>query len=542
MRMRQQLSRWSLVLLAVASMGAAESTSQLVDVVKSGDLATAAALLKQRIDVNVPESDGTTALHWAAHHADLAITEALIRAGANVNAANRYGIVPLVIASSSGNAATIEALLNAGADPNAVTPEGEPALLLAARSGQVNAVKTLLAHGVPVNIKERSKGQTALMWATAEGHPDVVELLVGAGAEVTERSTGGMSPLLFAVRAGDRRSVETLLKAGANINDAAADGSSAVTLAIMNTHYDLAVRLLDLGADPNAAIENRGALLHVICYMRGHGWAYGFEGVRAPDPSNKLDTLDVAKALLEHGADPNPRIQWKERFMERQGGDVRQPANFDYGRSWVSFVGATPFWFSARAGDLPMMRLLASQGADPRMPTVQGVTPLMAAAGWGFWAGETPGFSSEYNAFEAVKLAVELGNDINAVADYGNTPKETDSVVLLGRHFLDLSDALGDMRWSGGTALHAAAFRGANTIVRWLVDKGAKLDAKNKIGWLPVTVAGPIFEAATEKHQPQTVALLRTLMTEKGLAALLPSETLHSVQSQGRAALPSSNK
>lgn len=537
MRMRQ-LARWLLALLAVASLAAAEPASRLVDVVKGGDLVTARALLKQRIDVNVPEADGTTALHWAAHHADLAITEALIRAGANVNAVNRYGIVPLVVASNVGSAAIIEALLKAGANPNASTPQGEPALLLAARSGQVNSVKMLLAHGVLVDVKEKSKDQTALMWAAAEGHSDVVELLVGAGAEVTGRSTGKMSPLLFAVRAGDRRSVETLLKAGANVHDAAADGSSALTLAIMNTHYDLAVRLLELGADPNAAIDNRGALLHVMCYMRGHGWAYGFEGVRAPDPNNKLDTLDVAKALLEHGADPNPRIQWKERLMERQGGDVRQPANFDYGRSWVSFVGATPFWFSARAGDLPMMRQLAAHGADPTIATVQNVTPLMAAAGWGFWAGETPGFSSEYNAFQAVKLVVELGNDINAVADYGNTPKETDSVVLLGRHFLDLSDAMGDMRWSGGTALHAAAFRGANTIVRWLVDKGAKLDAKNKIGWLPVTVAGPIFEAATEKHQPETVGLLRTLMTEKGLSALLP-ETMHSVESQGAAAASS---
>ena len=154
----------------------------------------------------------------------------------------------------------------------------------------------------------------------------------------------------------------------------------------------------------------------------------------------------------------------------------------------------------------------------PRIPTVQNVTPLMAAAGLGFWDGESPGPESgvpESQALEAVKLAIELGNDVNAVTDYGSTPIVGDSATLLHRHPLNLEEfgeeALGDMRWGGSTALHGAAIRGADSIIKYLVEKGARVDAKNKLGWTPLIVAQGVFVANTEKAWPSTIALLKEL-------------------------------
>ena len=178
------------------------------------------ALLQRRADVNAPEPDGTTALHWAAHMDDVGTAELLIGAGANPKAANRHRVTPLALAATNGNAAMIGLLLKAGADPNTALPEGETALMTAARTGKLDAVKVLLETGANVNVKEASRGQTALMWAAAEGHTAVVEALTRQGADIGARSTGGLTALLFAVREGKIDAVRALLKAGANVNDA----------------------------------------------------------------------------------------------------------------------------------------------------------------------------------------------------------------------------------------------------------------------------------------------------------------------------------
>jgi hypothetical protein len=173
---------------------------------------------------------------------------------------------------------------------------------------------------------------------------------------------------------------------------------------------------------------------------------------------------------------------------------------------------------AAKGADLPLMKLLVEHGADPLIPTVQNVTPLMAAAGLGFWDGESPGPESgvpESQALEAVKVALAAGNDVNAVTDFGPTPVDGDGATLLHRHPLNLREfgegALGDMRWGGSTALHGAAIRGADSIVRFLVEQGARVDARNKLGWTPLTVAQGVFVANTEKAWPTTIALLRDL-------------------------------
>jgi ankyrin repeat protein len=330
---------------------------------------------------------------------------------------------------------------------------------------------------------------------------------------VHARSTGQFTPLLFAVRGGHIEAVRRLILAGADVNAAAPDGTRALTLAIVNAHYELAALLLEHGADPNAP-DPRGSALHALSWMRNTGYA------AAPPrtPTGHLDSLELARALLKRGAAPNTRIAWKEIPFDRDLGMVRSPASISIGRNWMSFVGATPFFVAAKGADLALMKLLVEHGADPKIPTVQNVTPLMVAAGLGFWDGESPGPESgipESQALEAVKLTIELGNDVNAVTDYGDLPIEGDSRVLLRRHPTNLADfderALGDMRWGGSTALHGAALRGADSIVKYLVEKGARVDAPNKLGWTPLIVANGVFVANTEKRWPTTVALLEEL-------------------------------
>ena len=512
--------RWLMVpLLSVFSLGAAGREVPLVEAVKKADVKAVRALLQQKIDVNLPEPDGTTALHWAAERDDLESADLLIRAGANVKAANRYGVTPLAVACVNGNAALIEKLLQAGADPNSASPEGETALMIAARTGKVEAVKMLLAHGANVHAKESWRGTTALMWAASENNAAVIQALVETGADIHARAGNGFTPLMFAARDGAIDAVRTLLAARANVNDALPDGTSTLVLAIINANYELAAVLLDNGANPNIA-DPRGSALHALAWVRRPGYANQPPRV----PTGNLDSLELAKALLAHGANPNVRIAWKEIKFDRNAGAVKLPPNIAVGRNWISFNGATPFYLATKHCDVALMRVLAAGGADPLLPTVQNVTPLMAAAGLGFWDGESPGIQNgvpESETLEAVKLAWELGNDVNAATDYGNLPLEGDPVGLLRAHPLNLASfpdtALGDMRWGGSTALHGAVLRGANTVVQFLADKGARLDTRNRLGWTALMLTEGVFSSNTEKFWPSTAELLRKLMTERGL-------------------------
>ena len=513
-RSRRFLGLW-LAMLWVAGLGAAGSDVRLLDAVKKSDHAAIRSLLHQRADANAADVDQTTALHWAVQRDDLESTRALIHAGANVKAANRYGVTALTLACINGSTAIIAALFEGGADANTALPEGETVLMTASRTGKVEPLQLLLARGATVNVKENWRGQTALMWAVAERHPAAARLLLDHGADVGARSKGGLTALLFAVRAGDLESLRLLLDRRADVHDTASDGTSALTLAIINARFDVALVLLDSGANPNAA-DPRGSALHALAFMRNPG--YPFQVGVLPAPHG--DSLEVAKSMLAHGAHPNVRIDWKEGPFDRDYGMVKTPPNIAIGRNYMSLIGATPFYVAAKGGDVSLMRVLVAAGADPRLPTKQNVTPLMVAAGLGFWDGESPGPESgvpESQSLEAVALALEWGIDINAVADYGDTPPENDGVALLRRHFQDLSGAIGDMRWSGSTALHGAALRGANSIVRFLVEKGARLDARNKVGWTPLMIADGIFVSNTEKTQTSTASLLRQLMAEKGI-------------------------
>ena len=469
--------------------GVAAAQSPLIEAVKQGDLAVIRDLLEQGAAVDAPEIDGTTALHWAVHRDDDDIAALLIGAGADVAAANRYGVAPIALASLNGSAPMLDRLLAAGADANRAQPEGETALMTAARTGEVEAVRLLLDHGADVNAAEQWRGQTALMWAAAEGHAAAVRELVSHGADVHARSghgqassgraagddagaadgaarPPGFSAFLFAVQGGHLPAATALADNGASVDDMTPDGSSALVVAIDNRHYELAAWLLGRGADPNADGVGWTALHTAVLAHRPH-----FRVVPDPAPTGHLSSGALIEALLAAGADPNAPSRERVRLATQTS-------------PLYPTEGVTPFLLAAIAADAPLMRLLLAHGADTSATTVGGSTALMAAAGAATYAGQ--GAGSEADALEAVTLLLDAGADVHAADEAGNT------------------------------ALHGAANRGANAVVELLLAHGARLDAANGRGWLPVTIAqGPID---TIEPFPETYALLRERTLAAGVA------------------------
>jgi ankyrin repeat protein len=445
--------------LLIATAWVAGSSLPLVDAAKDGDKATLRSLLQKKVDVNATEGDGSTALHWASYRDDLESADLLIRAGANVNAANDLGVTALWTASENGSSAMVRRLLEAGAKPNLPLLSGETPLMVAARSGYPDVVAQLLAKDANINA-HATRGQTALMWAVSQMHPEVVKVLLAHHPDIQMKSDvwtdvmavpphgylpynkaiphGGETALMFAMRVGDIASAKLLLAAGANVNDTDAWGVSAVTLAAHSGFTDLVEFLLDKGADPNAAPNGFTALHEAI---------------------KRRDEKMVA-ALLDHGADANARLRtWTP--IRRSSADW----NFE-----PPLVGATPFWMAARFTEPNVMRLLLKHGADPLFvhrveymaeiaggyggrPRTEKTTALMAAVGMGgraiAWVDPARD-QREALTLEAVKLAVELGVDINAAnAD-------------------------------GRTALDAAKTLKYASVVEFLVKKGAKPGSAQK--------------------------------------------------------------
>ena len=430
------------------------------------------------------EGDGTTPLHRAVWQDDFDAVKRLLKNGEDAKAPNRYGVTALSLACTSGNAAIVELLLDAGADANTTSPGGETVLMTASRTGNVESVKSLLKRGAVVEAKENRRGQTALMWAAAEGHSGVIETLIAAGADVHARLSSGYTPFLFAVREGKIGAAKTLLKAKASANEiieapptrsklASGAGfpkpaTSALLIAVINGHFELAAYLLDQGADPNWVGPGYTAL-HAITWVRKPG---GGDNDPAPEGSGKLTSVDMVKKLAAKGADLNARMTKK----------------LSVGLTGLNTMGATPFAMAARTGDAEMMRLLAKLGADPLLPTADRSTPLIVAAGLGTRSpGEDAGTETE--VLEAVRVAIELGNDVDAVD--GN----------------------------GETAMHGAAYKNYPTVVEYLSSRAAKPEIwnrKNKYGWTPLTIARG-YRFGNYKPSAVTTAALEKVMKNAGL-------------------------
>ena len=459
--------------LLAAAVAAREPA--VADAAKRQDWTAVRELVRGGANVNHPQGDGATALHWAVYWDERDTVQLLIASGAAVDAGNDLGTTPLWLAANNGSAHLVETLLAAGARAGAALPSGETPLMTASRAGNEAAVRALLAHGADPHATERAHGQTALMWAVAQRHPQVVSALLEAGARVGDRSRaypqvvsasgnadpsgvfevqqGGYTPLLFAARQGDLASARLLVEAGADVNEPAASGTTPLVVAAHSGHGMLGAALLESGADPDAAGAGYSALHAAV--------------LRGDQP--------LVQALLDHGADPDP-VLTRGSPARRVSADWRLPHRI---------TGATPLWAAAWFREPRLVRLLAAHGADPRA-TAGGETAVMAAIRGRYSRGRfgivrPPAEVEERHAAGAVAAAIDAGTDVNS------------------------------RRENGDTALHMAVSQRQHAVIAVLAERGAQLDARNADGRTPLDLALANADGAAGEDGDSTVALLRSL-------------------------------
>jgi uncharacterized protein len=569
-----------IVLTGTLCHGLAVAAGDVADAAMHQDAARLRALLAKSADVNQPQADGTTALHWAAYHADAATTQQLLAAGAKPAATTDTGVTPLALACEAGAVEAVKLLLTAGADPNQTLSNGETPLMMAARTGSVSVLRELLSHGAKIDTRESLRGTTALMWAAANSNTDAVRLLISKGADINAKSGtvkpgrmpyladpsrdriqefvdgrgqggtvvrqdapdaqvpgakdqaealaeadralsherdrakaalakfpfsvpvarrggkqfGGLTPLIFATRQGDLETVKVLLRAGANVNETSEYGWTALLDATQNRFYRVGVYLLDHGADPNLANEGGWTPLYIATDNRN------IEGGDYPTRKPDMDHLDFIKRLLTAGAKTNLRM--------RSSTETRTV----FTHQWLNEEGATPFLRAAQSGDLVLMKLLLEHGADASIATLHNVTPLMVASGIGWVEGVTYEWSPQ-QTLETVKFLLDLGANVNA------------------------QDTL-----DGRTALMGAAHKGRNDVIQLLVDRGADLSLHDigsrdsihtlaGVSWQAIDYADGLVRVGVQSaiSHPPSSALLRRLMTERGLPVPAEGRTLASI-------------
>jgi ankyrin repeat protein len=538
--MRRLLARCVLLVTTVSLAGvsiARAANTTLLEAAESGDRSTALRLLAQGANPNLMSPDGATPIMYAAANDDLELVRALIKAGANVKLKNQFGTSALTEAAIIGSAPVIEALIKAGADPNTKNPEGETALMAVARSGKLEAAKRLLDAGADVNAKEGWGGQSALMWAAAQSQAEMVKLLASRGADVNARGVihqwerkviteprpkdmnkGGFTPLLYAAREGCVACARHLIAAGADPDLEDPDRVTPLNMALLNLHFEFAAYMIEAGAD----VDKWDLFGRSPLYMAADVSTLPVKGngAMAVIPSEDSRTaLDVARLLLKAGANPN--IQLKRRPPYR---DVPQ----DRGGDTILAQGASPLLRAARAGDAPFVELLLKNGALVDLPSKEGVTPLMAAAGVEFGTRVTRGRNrTNEGVLATMRLLLDAGADVNArmvteprraVAE--GASQRAAAAVGAGRRGSQMPSAFAVPHQ---TALHGAAERGFTAVVKLLAENGADLQAKDADGRTPLDLArgvgrGGVRGGAGEPF-PETITLLESLMAAKGIAA-----------------------
>ncbi|HEY4362463.1 MAG TPA: ankyrin repeat domain-containing protein [Bryobacteraceae bacterium] len=489
--------------LAFTALAASCADLRVLEAVRTENKTLSRSLIAQKADVNAAAADGTTALHWAVEYDDLEAVDLLLKAGAHADAADRYGMTPLFYAVTNGNAPIAERLLAAGANANGSGQAGDTLLMIAARADLPEILQALLEKGASVNAADEVTRETPLMWAVRANNLKAVKILLDRGAEVSARTRegklperrppgagggshgvgivrggwpdrgyqpegpGGMSPLLFAARDGRREIAKVLLDAKADLNGPDVNGITPLLAAISNHHLPVAQLLLERGANPKTADQWGRTPLWAAVEIRNRD--IGRSGERI----DRDGALQLIRALLDRGVDVNARtteVPPVRRFVLPLG-DL----------SWVDFTGQTAFLRAALSGDVTVMKLLLEKGADPKIPANSNTTALMAAAGVNWVVAQTFTESKE-SQLEAVKLCLDLGADVNAVNSMGLT------------------------------AVMGAANRGSDEILQFLVDKGARLDVKDKEGRTPYNWAEGVFLATNAPEQkPATMALIKKL-------------------------------
>jgi len=510
-----------LVSAAFITAAAFANAKNIAEVVSAGEREQALVMLETGTEVNAPLLDGSTALLYAAYLDDAALVAALLDASANPDVRNEYGAFALSEAAQNGNSTIVKLLLEHGADANLGNAEGETALMVAARSGSVEVAELLLKHGADINAREQWGGQTAVMWAAAQNQAEMLKLLVKNKADVNlhgnarlwdrrtmneprpkDMNKGGFSALLYAARQGCTTCIPILAKAGADLNAVDPDRVSSLNLALINQHFETALALIDAGADVNQwDLFGRAPLFNAIDL---HTLPVGGR----PDiPSEDTVTgYDVAKALLEKGANPNMQLKLRPPYRN---------AIFDRGADNVLAEGATPLIRAARAADNASVELLLEHGALVDLPNSRGHTPLLIVSGMDWPASPTRGhFKTEEDSIETIRILLEHGADINAVTgDPAKRPRTTMSDPDRGA---GLQPAIRGAGFTDGqNALHAAAKVGWNKIAKYLIDGGIKQELADSSGRTPFIWAMGRYPAAFNQPPPEPLIATAKLLQEE---------------------------
>jgi uncharacterized protein len=555
--------------IVVAGALSAPAPSDVADAVMQRDSARLQALLKARSDVNAPQPDGSTALHWAAYEGDAHLAAQLLAAGAHANAVTDTKMTPLLLACEAGKAELVEELLHGGADPNQGLEGGETPLMMAARTGNVPVLKLLLARGANIDAREVRRGTTALMWAADNGNPEAARFLLSKGADLSARSgttDPGRRPYL--AQTGRERISEFVGGYGLAGRVDKQGGSPAEQLAaakLVAEQIATAKKVLEEHPLPKPPPPSRirwGGLTPLMFASRQGDLATAKVLVEAGADVNETSSFGwtallvatqnkyykLGEYLLQHGAKPNLANGggWTPLYIATdnrniEGGDypVRKPdmdhldfikellaAGADpnlrmhsstetrtiFTNQWLVENGATPFLRAAQSGDLVLMKLLLEHGADPSIATDYNVTPLMVASGIGWVEGVTYEWSPQ-ETLETVQFLLDHGANVNA--------QDTE-----------------DLR----TALMGAAHKGRNDVIELLVQHGADLSLHDigsrdtvhglaGVSWQAIDYADGLVRVGVQSSipHPDTASLLRKKMKERGMAVPPEGRSLSSI-------------